>query len=111
MTDQLIWLRLWASVVKRVKLYVHGYTNTEIKHFTYTSDFQTVVWDIQTLSECLPEKITIVFSHLSKFVPKCVVFLYFGFRKIFFFFLAFSLSFTVPLCIYTSITFQKGYDL
>jgi hypothetical protein len=78
MTDQLLWQHLGASV----------YTNSEIKHLTYTSDFQTLVWDMQTLSEGLPEKTTTVFSYLSKFVTMYVVFLYFGFSFLLFIFLS-----------------------
>jgi len=83
-----------------------------VKHFADTSDFHTLVWDMQNSSEGLPEKSQTVFSCLSKFALMYVVFLYFDFRRIYiFFFFAFSLSSTVHLCVYTSITFQKGDDL
>jgi hypothetical protein len=48
-----------------------------VKHFTDTSDFQTLVWDMQNSSEGLPEKSQTVFSYLSKFVLMYIVFLYF----------------------------------
>jgi len=63
------------------KKFVKFYMFTQIvKHFTDTSDFQTLVWDMQNSSEGLPEKSQTVFSYLSKFVLMYVVFLYFGFR-------------------------------
>ena len=61
------------------KKFVKFYMFTQIvKHFTDTSDFQTLVWDMQNSSEGLPEKSQTVFSYLSKFVLMYVVFLYFG---------------------------------
>jgi len=50
-----------------------------VKHFTDTSDFQTLVWDMQNSSDGLPEKSQTVFAYLSKSVLMYVVFLYFFF--------------------------------